>query len=68
MRLAQTSSVGHKNVDTAALVQADVDEAQRFGALVRLVKIDAPVVKVLERGRRSGIAVNRSFIAVAVRE
>jgi hypothetical protein len=49
--------VGHEKVATAALVQAGVDEAQRFGALIRFVKIDSPVVKDLERGRRSGIAV-----------
>ncbi len=70
MGLAQTSSVcvGHKKVATAALVQAGVDEAQRFSALARLVKIVAPVVKDLERGKTLGIAVIRSFITVAVRE
>jgi hypothetical protein len=60
MRLAQTSSVsvkGHEKVATAALVQAGVDEAQLFWALVRLVEIDTPAVKDLERGRRSRIAV-----------
>ncbi len=49
--------VGHEKVATTALVQAGVDEAQRFGALVQLVGKDAPVVKDLERGRRLGIAV-----------
>ncbi len=59
--------VAHKKVTTAALVQAGVNEAQLFGALVRLVKIDAPVVKDLARGKRLEIAVIRFFIAVAVR-
>ncbi len=49
--------VGHEKVATATLVQAGVDEAQLFWGLVRLVEIDLPVVKDLERGRRLGIAV-----------
>ncbi len=69
MRLAQTSlHVGHKKIGFAALVQAGVDEAELFRALVRPVKIEALVVKDLERGRRSGIAVIRSVIAVAETE
>ncbi len=39
--------VGHEKVATAALIQAGIDEAQRFGALVLLVEIDTPVVKDL---------------------
>ncbi len=59
-----------RKITATALVQARVD-AQLFRALVRLVKIDLPVVKDLEWGRRLGslgIAVVTSFIAAEVRE
>jgi hypothetical protein len=68
--LTQASSVSIRpqKVATAALLQAGVDKAQLFWALIRLVKIDTPIVKDLEQGKRSGTAVIRSFITVAVRE